>query len=244
VRDVVLLEARGLFKHFMGLCAIRNVSLDLHAGEVLGLIGPNGAGKTTLFNLISGFQSPDEGEILYKGKSIVGLQPYQICHVGIGRTFQIVKPFVNLSTLENVMIGCFHRLDTRTAAERESEEILEFLGLTGKRDQKAGFLTLAEKKKLELAKALATKPEILLLDEVMAGLNPSEVDQIMELVRQISKGGITLLVIEHVMRAVMNISHRIVVLSFGEMIAEGKPEDVSSNRTVIEAYLGEEVVDV
>ena len=235
-----LLEIKSLTKTFTGLVAVNELNLYIDKQDILGVIGPNGAGKTTLFNLITGFYSPDRGEIRFKERNLVGLKPFEICSLGVARTFQIVRPFANLSVLENVMIGSFNRASGRMEAEEKAKEILTFLNFFKKRDQKAGSLTRADRKRLELARALATEPEVILLDEVMAGLNDRETGELMELVKIISERGYTLLIIEHVMKAVMNLSNRIIVLNYGVKIAEGTPKEISSDQGVIKAYLGEE----
>jgi branched-chain amino acid transport system permease protein len=234
-----LLEIKGLTKSFGGLIAVRGVSLGIRRGEILGLIGPNGAGKTTLFNLISGFIAPDEGKVFFKGQDITGLSPpHRVCDRGILRTFQIVKPFGDLSVLENVVIGAFYNCTDRQEAWHRAEELLAFGGLSKYRNTPASSLTLADRKRLELVRALAGGPELLLLDEIMAGLNPKECQDAMQLVQEISRQGITILIIEHVMKVIMNLSHRIIVLNYGEKIAEGQPAEIAENAKVIAAYLG------
>ncbi|HXG04224.1 MAG TPA: ABC transporter ATP-binding protein [Candidatus Binatia bacterium] len=234
-----LLEVEGLAKRFGGLQAVRDLSFRVDEGEIVALIGPNGAGKTTVFGLLSGFLRPDGGEVRFRGRSIVGLPPHRINALGLARTFQIVRPFPRLTVLRNVTVGALARHPDPAEAERRAAAILEEVGLAAKRDQPAAGLTLAERKRLELARALATEPALLLLDEVMAGLTATETERIVALVRDIHARGVSILLIEHVMRAVMSLSGRIIVLNYGERIAEGRPEEVAADPRVIQAYLGE-----
>jgi ABC-type branched-subunit amino acid transport system ATPase component len=236
-----LLEASNLSKDFGGLRAVSRLSFSVEAGEILGLIGPNGAGKTTVFNLITGFLRPTVGEIRLAGRSLVGLKPHAVTQRGVARTFQIVKPFPRLSVRENVTLAAFMRLPARRDAEAEACRLLDQMGLLAKGTNLASDLTLAEQKRLELARALATRPRLLLLDEPMGGLNPKEVEDASVLVGQIRDTGVTVILVEHVMRAIMRISDRVVVIHHGEKIADASPEQVVRNPDVIAAYLGERV---
>jgi branched-chain amino acid transport system ATP-binding protein len=238
---VSLLEVRSVSKHFRGLRAVNNASFRIAEGEINALIGPNGAGKTTIFNMIAGVYAPDAGEILFAGRPIHGLRPDQVCAAGIGRTFQIVKPFAGLSVLDNVMVGALLRSRNAAEARRLAREIVDRLGLGPKRELPASSLTLPDRKRLEVARALATRPKLLLLDEVMAGLRPTECDQMVALFRELNRAdGTTILLIEHVMRAVMALARHIGVLHHGEVIARGTPEQVVRDPAVLECYLGEE----
>ena len=237
-----ILDVQGLKKNFGGLTATANVNFNIEQGEIVGLIGPNGAGKTTLFNLISGAITPDSGVITFKGKNIAGLKPYRICREGIARTFQSVKIFAKMSVFNHILIGYLfgdHKNKASGSSSEEVAKILDFVGLSEMSENRAGDLTLANQKRLEVARALATQPELLLLDEVMAGLNPTEVAETMELVRKIREKGITVIMIEHVMKAIMEICDRVIVLHHGEKLAEGKPEEITRNKSVIEVYLGD-----
>jgi branched-chain amino acid transport system ATP-binding protein len=237
-----VLEAEGVTKYFGGLAAVHDVHFRIDRGQIVGLIGPNGAGKTTLFNLISAALTPKSGIIRFKGKNITGLKPHQICRMGVARTFQSVKIFANMPALENVLLGSFFGSPTLMSsadAAREAAEVLEFVGLSAMGAVRANDLTLPNQKRLEVARALATKPELLLLDEIMAGLNPTEVAQAMELVTRIRDNGITIIMIEHVMKAIMSVCDRIIVLHHGKKIAEGTPQEIATSKTVIRVYLGE-----
>ena len=235
-----LLTVDNVSKAFGGLVAVQGLSFDLQPGEILGLIGPNGAGKTTAFNVISGFYGPTAGDVRFKDASILGLKPHQICLRGLTRTFQIVQPFANLTVLENVMVGAFAHTNDARAARHAAGAVLNFVGLGALRDDPARGLTLAGRKRLEVAKALATRPELLLLDEVMAGLNPREVAEVVALLRRVRDEGTAILIIEHVMHAIMRLCDRIVVIHHGQQIAEGPPEAIAHDQRVVEAYLGEE----
>jgi branched-chain amino acid transport system ATP-binding protein len=239
-----LLEVENVSKAFGGVLAINRVSFHLNQREVLGLIGPNGAGKSTLFNIISGIFKPNTGTVRFNDRDITGMAPYKICESGIARTFQLVKPFSRLTSLENVMVGRAygsHPARGTREVRMESEQILAFTGLANKQARRAGMLSLVDRKRLEIARALATKPQLLLLDEMMAGLNPAELDDAIALVKAIRDSGISLIVVEHVMKVIMGISDRIIVLKAGEKIADGTPQEIVSNQEVVRAYLGGEV---
>lgn len=238
----MMLEVRGLSKSFRGLRAVNNVSFNIASGEILALIGPNGAGKTTCFNLIAGAIQPDAGTITLANRQINGLRPDQICMAGIGRTFQLVKPFLNLSVEDNTIVGALSKSNDMKLARQHAHRILELLGLGRKRAALAHELTLPERKRLEVARALGTQPKLLLLDEVMAGLRPTETDQMVTIFRDLNQEtGLTILLTEHVMRAVMALAKRIVVLHHGEFIAQGLPEDVVRDSAVLECYLGSQI---
>jgi branched-chain amino acid transport system ATP-binding protein len=239
---MTILQARRVTKLFGGLAAVSLVSFDLREGEILGLIGPNGSGKTTLVNVITGTLPYSDGDVLYRGRSIRGLPPDEIGRLGISRTFQVVKPFRNLTVLQNVMVGALFgaRGGTRdvASARRQAEEILDFVGLVHRAQAPAESLNVPERKRMELARALAMRPSVLFLDEVMAGLNPVEIDEAVQLIKRIRDRGITLMVIEHVMKAIRNVSDRIMVFHHGEKLTEGSPDEVLNNPAVISAYLG------
>jgi branched-chain amino acid transport system ATP-binding protein len=242
VSGASLLALERVTKRFGGLTAVREVTLEVRDGELLGIIGPNGAGKTTLFNVIAGYFRPEEGRIVFDGRDVTGRPAHEISRLGLTRTFQLVKPFGNLSVLDNVMIGALTRRATVKEARADAERVIETCGLGPHATAAARALPLALRKRLEVARALATRPRLLLLDEVMAGLNPTELAAMVDLVRQLHREGLTLIVIEHVMAAMMRLARRIVMLHHGEKIAEGTPAEIAADRRVIDAYLGEDFV--
>lgn len=236
---MALLEVHGITKKFGGLVAVNNLNLSVDRGAITALIGPNGAGKTTAFSVIAGFYKPTAGTVTFDGKEISGMRPDQICKLGLTRTFQVVRPFQGISVLENVMIGAYNNTSSNHVAREKAYEVLEFMGMEKIANVMASGLPIAGRKRLEIARALATEPKMILLDETMAGLRPTETDEIIEVVRQISKRNIGILLVEHVMKVVMSLSENVVVIHHGEKIAEGTPDEVVQNQLVIDAYLGE-----
>ncbi len=237
---MALLELKNLIKAFGGLKAVNNVSFRVEEGEIFGLIGPNGSGKTTIFNCINHFFPITGGDVLFKGSSICGMKTHKICHLGIGRTFQVVRPLARLSVMDNVIASAFCRVYTIRDARTEAERVLDFCNLSSEAGKPAKSLPIAGRKRLEIARALATRPDLLLLDETAAGLNPSELDEAIDLIKRIRSSGITVLIVEHIMKVIMTISDRIHAINFGQTIAEGTPKEVADNKNVIQAYLGEE----
>jgi branched-chain amino acid transport system ATP-binding protein len=235
-----ILEVEKLNKTFGGLIAVRDFDMSVEKGEIVGLIGPNGAGKTTLFNLVACFYPPDSGRIIFQGTDLAGMKPYQVCALGIARTFQLTKPFVNNTVLENVMVGAFSRASSARKARRKALEVLEAVEFSEYKDVLGQELTTADQKRLEFARSLATEPQLLLLDEAMAGLNPAEKLRLLELLRRIRDRGITLVVIEHDMKAVMTLCERIILMHRGEKLVEGTPQKVANDPQAIAAYLGAE----
>lgn len=234
----VALRAEAIRVQYGGLTAVADVGFEVREGEILGLIGPNGAGKTTLFNAVSGYVRPARGRVELFGKEVTGLPPYELARLGVGRTFQVVRPFPRLTVLGNVMVAAYLRHPSRAAAERAADAVVARVGLARFRDEPAGSLTLPSRKRLEIAKALALEPRVLLLDEVVAGLNPREVEETIDLIREIRSGGVSIVIVEHIMRVIMGLSDRVVALSFGKKLAEGTPAEVAANPDVIGAYLG------
>jgi branched-chain amino acid transport system ATP-binding protein len=238
-----LLKIEKISKYFGGLAAVKELDLVVDEGEILGMIGPNGAGKTTAFNVISGFYKPDSGRVIFADEDITGLRPDQICKKGIARTFQVVKPFAQLRVLDNVIVGALSRTSNVSRARSKAQDVLAFLQMSALEDQLAGSLPIASRKRLGVAKALATEPKVILLDEAMSGLRPTESQEMIELVRRIRERGITVLLVEHVMKVIMSLADRIIVLHHGEKIAEGQPQNIVQDKAVIDAYLGEVKTD-
>jgi branched-chain amino acid transport system ATP-binding protein len=240
MNETVLLEVEDLARRFGGVQAVADLSFQVRAGEILGVIGPNGSGKTTTFNLITGLYRPDRGRVRFAGEDITGLRSYEVCSRGICRTFQVAKPFRELTVLRNVLMGTLLRHPNPAVASKQAEDVLRLVGLEGRAESVAGSLTTIDQRRLEVARALGTEPRLLLLDETMAGLTPTEVEQAIRLIAGLRSQGLTVVVVEHVMRAVMSLSDRIVVLNQGMKIAEGRPKEISSDPRVIQAYLGAE----
>jgi len=239
-----MLEIKGLTKTFGGLTAVSNVNLSVEEGKIISLIGPNGAGKTTLFAMVAGFLKPNGGTVLFENKDITNLKPHSICELGMVRTFQVTQPFAKLTTLENIMVGAYCRTPDRELARERARAVAHQVGMTTALDQPADSLTVSGRKRLELARALATQPRLLLLDEVMAGLNPTEIDEIVDVIKKIRDSGVTIFLIEHVMKAVMNLSDYAYVLNDGVRIADGTPTQIANNSAVIEAYLGQGAAEI
>jgi branched-chain amino acid transport system ATP-binding protein len=239
-KNMAILEVKNLSKTFGGLLAVNDVSFSVEEGEIVGLIGPNGSGKTTTFNCINQFLSVTSGDIRVKGQSVIGLKPHQICHLGIGRTFQVVKPLARMTVLESVAVSAVRRVNSINQAKEEASRILDFCNLSDQNHRLTGSLPIVGRKRLEIARALATKPKLILLDETAAGLNPGELDEAIDLIKKIRDSGISILIVEHIMKVIMTISDRIHAINFGQTIAEGTPQEVANNPAVIEAYLGEQ----
>jgi branched-chain amino acid transport system ATP-binding protein len=239
-----MLEVHALSKSFGGLKAVDGASLAVRSGEIVGLIGPNGAGKTTLFATIAGFHKPDAGSVAFEGRDITGLAPHKVCAAGLVRTFQVTQPFASITVRENIMVGAYFRTPRRTTAAQLAESVATIVGMAGQLDRRGADLTVAGRKRLELARALATGPRLLLLDEVMAGLNPTEIVEIVEVIKGIRTSGVTILLIEHVMQAVTSLAERVYVLNQGRIIAEGSPAAIAEKPEVIEAYLGHGAAEV
>lgn len=237
----LILQVKNVSKRFGGLLAVNEVTFDIPKGQILGLIGPNGAGKTTLFNVINGVYAPTEGQVIFMGTDVSGWQPYDVVKLGLARTHQIVRPLQELTVLENVMAGACYGHENRSLGEAEAiaDEVLDFVNLAPRRNQLAKSLNVAQKKRLEMARALAARPHLLLLDEVLAGLNPTEIAEMVQVVLKIREQGVTILIIEHVMHALMNVSDRVIVLDYGKLIAAGDPDEIANDPHVIEAYLGD-----
>ena len=233
-----ILSAKKITKKFGGMIAVNSVDLEIYPKEIVGLIGPNGAGKTTFFNSITGFYKCDGGKVIFDGKDITSKTTFQNCKEGMARTFQIVQPFGEMTSLENVMVGAFNRTNSYDVTMEKAKKWIEFVGMAEKMDDRLATLNIGDQRKLEMARALATEPKLLLLDEVMAGLTPAEIDGVIDLVKKIRESGTTVLMIEHIMKALMQLSDRVVVLEHGEKIAEGTPEEIANNDRVIESYLG------